>query len=129
MEVIKGEYMKLTLATILLTISLSGWAGHHEGHQEHKEAFQACAQEAGLTEGQKPSKDQKQKIRSCLEKKGIKRPERKKLDESTKTAIKACREELGLKRPERGEKPSKEMREKMKACLQGKGITPPSRGE
>lgn len=125
MEVIKGECMKLTLATILLTISISGLASHHEGHPEHQEAFKACAQEAGLTEGEKPSKDQKQKIRSCLEKKGIKRPERKKLDEGTKAAMKACREELGLKRPERGEKPSKEMREEMKACLQGKGITPP----
>lgn len=119
--------MKLTLATILLTISISGLASHHQAG--HHEAFKACAQEIGLTEGQRPDKDQKKLIGACLDEKGIKRPERKKLDEGTKAAMNSCREELGLERPERGEKPSKEMREKMKTCLQSKGINPPTRGE
>lgn len=113
MEVPRGQKMKLTLATLLLTISLTGLASHHE----HKEAFKECAQEAGMVKGEKPTKEQKALMKQCFEKKGIKKPERKKLDEGTKAAIKACREELGLKRGERGEK-----KEKMKACLQGKGI-------
>lgn len=46
--------------------------------------------------------------------------------EAFKEARKTCMEELGITPREKGERPSKEIREKIKSCLQAKGISKPA---
>ncbi len=50
------------------------------------------------------------------------------MNDEMKEAFDACHEEAGLPERESGERPSKEQREAMKTCLQGKGFTPPEHG-
>ena len=120
--------MKYALTTLLLTMSLTSFAGKHkhEGNPEHRETFKACAQEAGMVRGEKPTEAQKASMKACLEKAGIKKPERKLMDKSTMNAKMACKEELGIKKGTKG-KMSKEDKKKFKACLESKGVTIPEK--
>lgn len=45
------------------------------------------------------------------------------VNEAFKEARKTCLVELGITPPEKGERPSKEVREKIRSCLQAKGIS------
>ncbi len=54
--------------------------------------------------------------------------ERPQMSGEMKAAFAACHEEAGMPERKSGERPTKEQREAMKTCLQGKGFTPPEHG-
>ena len=101
-------------------------------HEAFRAAMDACVAETGVTKpepGTPPSEQDRAKIKDCLASKGISHPQgggrRPPMDEATKAAFDECTTSLGLTKPTRDQRPSEEDRAKIKACLEGKGITLP----
>ncbi|WP_409479643.1 hypothetical protein [Pseudobdellovibrio sp. HCB154] len=73
------SFITQTLLASCLMLSLA-YARDHKGphmDEETKAAFEACAEEVGMPEresGERPTKEQHEAMKTCLEGKGIKPP-------------------------------------------------------
>jgi hypothetical protein len=129
----KKSYLVWSLSAAAIVAAASAGMAAEKPHRhgpsaEVKAAFQACASEIGVqkTEGERPrlSQEQREKMRACLESKGVKRPphghwgHHRNPEKFAK--MKQCLEEAGVKMPEpgSGERPKFDDAAKaaMKAC-------------
>lgn len=71
--------MKFVIVSFLVLTAISSYARpSQEDREEHRAAFESCAQELGIEKperGQRPSLEEREKMDACLASKGIERPE------------------------------------------------------
>lgn len=104
----------LFAAGVITGIEARGQRGPRELPPEAKAAFQACFREAGVevNEGERPNPttEQREKVRSCLDAKGISPPPhggRGHHGGPEFEKMKACLQEAGIAKPAKGERPER----------------------
>lgn len=107
MQVIPQFFALLTITAFLSVASA------HEEKGAAKKAFKTCFKEQGIERGERPNKEQKEKLEACIVKEGI-APEKIAEMKAKRKAFREARKECAM---------NNEDRAKIKACLKDKGFS------